>query len=69
MCLCRCAAHAGLVDCADVTEVHWYAKQLPCCWIAEETLDRDRFQSADEAREFGLIDEVIEKRPESAEVS
>ncbi|CAL8468553.1 g8093 [Coccomyxa elongata] len=37
--------------------------------LIEETLDRDRFQSADEAREFGLIDEVIEKRPESAEVS
>ena len=29
-----------------------------------ETLDRDFFFSAEEAKEFGLIDEVIYKRPE-----
>ena len=34
-------------------------------WCTEKTLDRDRFQSADEARDFGLIDEVIERRPEA----
>ncbi len=28
----------------------------------EKTLDRDHFMTADEAKEFGLIDEVIEKR-------
>lgn len=31
----------------------------------DETLDRDYFMSADEAKEFGLIDEVINKRPET----
>ncbi len=30
--------------------------------IAAETLERDTFKSATEARDFGLIDEVIEKR-------
>ena len=30
---------------------------------AEATLERDTFKSAEEAREFGLIDNVIEKRP------
>ena len=29
-------------------------------------LERDNFMTADAAREFGLIDEVIEKRPEPA---
>ena len=28
-----------------------------------ETLERDTFKSASEARDFGLIDEVIDKRP------
>ena len=32
----------------------------------ERTLDRDHFMSADEAREFGLIDQVYTKRPEDA---
>src|SRR5487761_2531267 len=32
----------------------------------ERTLDRDHFMSADEAREFGLIDQVYVKRPEDA---
>jgi len=32
----------------------------------EKTLDRDHFLSADEAKEFGLIDEVLSKRPETA---
>jgi ATP-dependent protease ClpP protease subunit len=43
---------------------------VPTCLlrIAEQTLDRDRFQSAEEAKEFGLIDEVIEKRPEPEQV-
>ena len=30
---------------------------------AAETLERDTFKSASEAQQFGLIDEVIEKRP------
>jgi ATP-dependent Clp protease, protease subunit len=33
----------------------------------ERTLDRDHFMSADEAKDFGLIDEVLTKRPESGE--
>ncbi len=33
----------------------------------ERTLDRDHFMSADEAKEFGLIDEVLSKRPDSGE--
>ncbi|KAI5077697.1 hypothetical protein GOP47_0007521 [Adiantum capillus-veneris] len=31
----------------------------------EESMDRDKFLSPEEAKEFGLIDEVIESRPES----
>lgn len=31
----------------------------------EENVDRDKFFSADEAKEFGLVDEVFEKRPET----
>jgi ATP-dependent Clp protease protease subunit len=30
-------------------------------------MDRDKFLEADEAKEFGLIDEVFEKRPEQGE--
>ncbi len=30
---------------------------------AAETLERDTFKSASESRDFGLIDEVIDKRP------
>ncbi|MCF6320811.1 MAG: ATP-dependent Clp protease proteolytic subunit [Rhizobiaceae bacterium] len=33
----------------------------------EATLDRDHFMNAKEAKEFGLIDEVVEKRPETEE--
>jgi ATP-dependent Clp protease protease subunit len=29
----------------------------------QKTLERDRFMSADEAKEFGIIDEVVERRP------
>ncbi len=32
--------------------------------LAEKTLDRDRYQSPEEAMAFGLVDEVIERRPE-----
>ena len=32
----------------------------------ERTLDRDHFMSSDEAREFGLIDQVYTKRPDDA---
>ena len=36
----------------------------------EEALDRDRFMSPDEAREFGIVDEVVEHRiPTEAETS
>lgn len=30
-------------------------------------MDRDHFMTADKAAEFGLLDEVIHTRPESAE--
>ncbi|MEL7138219.1 MAG: ATP-dependent Clp protease proteolytic subunit [Pseudomonadota bacterium] len=33
----------------------------------ENALDRDRFMRADEAKEWGLIDEIVEKRPGEAE--
>jgi len=32
----------------------------------ESTLDRDHFMSAEESKEFGIVDQVIEKRPEAA---
>ncbi|MDE2364230.1 MAG: ATP-dependent Clp protease proteolytic subunit [Hyphomicrobiales bacterium] len=32
----------------------------------ERTLDRDHFMSADEAKEFGIVDEVYTKRPDDA---
>ena len=31
--------------------------------VIERAMDRDKFMSAEEAKEFGLIDEVAEKRP------
>ena len=34
----------------------------------QEDLDRDRFMSPDEAKEYGLIDHVITKRGEVVEV-
>jgi ATP-dependent Clp protease protease subunit len=33
----------------------------------EKAMDRDKFMEADEAKEFGIIDEVFEKRPDSGE--
>jgi len=33
----------------------------------EATLDRDHFMSGEEAKEFGIIDQVLEKRPELVE--
>ncbi len=33
----------------------------------EKTLDRDHFMSAEEAKTFGLIDQVLSKRPEETE--
>lgn len=29
----------------------------------EETLERDRFMSAEEAKDFGLIDQIVDKKP------
>jgi ATP-dependent Clp protease protease subunit len=31
--------------------------------VIERAMDRDKFLEADEAKEFGLIDEVFDKRP------
>jgi len=39
----------------------------PCrAFIMPRNTPRDNFMTADAAKEFGLIDEVIEKRPEPA---
>ena len=35
--------------------------------VIETSMDRDKFMSAPEAKEFGLIDEVIDKRPAAAD--
>lgn len=35
--------------------------------VIEQTLDRDHFMTADETKEFGLIDEVIEHRAEDGD--
>jgi ATP-dependent Clp protease protease subunit len=35
--------------------------------VIEKSMDRDRFLEADEAKEFGLIDEVFDKRPMPAD--
>ena len=35
--------------------------------VIERAVDRDKFMSASEAKDFGLIDEVFEKRPTPAE--
>jgi ATP-dependent Clp protease protease subunit len=35
----------------------------------EKAMDRDKFLEADEAKAFGIIDEVFDKRPESGEDS
>jgi len=32
-------------------------------------MDRDKFMEADEAKEFGIIDELFEKRPDSGDDS
>jgi len=32
--------------------------------MIEDSLERDRFLTAEQAREFGLVDKVIEKRSE-----
>jgi ATP-dependent Clp protease protease subunit len=32
--------------------------------MIERTLDRDHFMSADESKEFGIVDHVIERRPD-----
>ena len=33
--------------------------------VIEEAMERDRFMTAEEAKEFGLIDHVVERRPPS----
>jgi ATP-dependent Clp protease protease subunit len=35
----------------------------------EDSLERDRFMTAEQAKEFGLIDKVIEKRPDDTATS
>ena len=37
--------------------------------VIEKVMERDKFMTADEAKEFGLIDEVVSKRPAAADDS
>ena len=37
--------------------------------VIEKAMDRDNFMTAEAAKEFGLIDEVVSHRPDSADVS
>ena len=37
--------------------------------VIEDALERDRFMSAEEAKEFGLIDEVVTNRPKTLEMA
>jgi len=39
-------------------------QELP---LIEQSMERDKFMTADEAKTFGLIDQVFTKRPETAE--
>ena len=41
--------------------VHHTGQKLP---VIEKAMDRDNFMSAEEAKEFGLIDHVVERRPD-----
>ncbi|WP_300302458.1 ATP-dependent Clp endopeptidase proteolytic subunit ClpP [Ferrovibrio sp.] len=34
--------------------------------VIEEAMERDRFMTPSEAKEFGLVDEVVDRRPEAA---
>jgi ATP-dependent Clp protease protease subunit len=36
--------------------------------VIEKSMDRDSFLEADEAKEYGLIDAVFEKRPDAADM-
>jgi ATP-dependent Clp protease, protease subunit len=47
-----------------------YVKHTGQTYEAVDTaLERDNFMSADEAKAWGLIDEVYEKRPDSMETT
>jgi len=35
--------------------------------VIEESVERDHFMSAEQAKEFGILDEVIAKRPDVEE--
>ncbi|MBL4727096.1 MAG: ATP-dependent Clp protease proteolytic subunit, partial [Rhizobiaceae bacterium] len=37
--------------------------------VIETTLDRDHFMTADESKEFGIIDKVLDEREEEADAS
>jgi ATP-dependent Clp protease protease subunit len=37
--------------------------------VIEKAMDRDTFLEADEAKEFGLVDQVFDKRPAGTEVA
>ena len=37
--------------------------------VIEKTLERDHFKSPEQSKEFGLIDDVVERRPEESSES
>ena len=37
--------------------------------VIEDSLERDKFMTPDEAKEFGIVDDVVSQRPESADES
>lgn len=61
MCRCVCTNVAVIAarDALNTTSTPPPPPPFP----AEEVLERDFFMSAAEARGFGLVDEVIERRP------
>ena len=47
-----------------------YAKHTGQTYEAiEDALDRDNFMTADEAKDFGIVDKVIDKRPEDPQAA
>ena len=37
--------------------------------VIEDSLERDKFMTPDEAKEFGIVDDVVSQRPEAADES
>jgi hypothetical protein len=55
---------AGFAGTGDESAPCWIS--IMCVLCAEEVLERDFFMSAEEAKDFGIVDEVILERPKVA---